>query len=113
MDGRDDRQVEKSRNWTGTESLLNPIHRELSVNTTGVSGYNRRSSERKCRRERKERKDRNKTYKAIAGPNAYASVKPCVRILYVGGTPKRLFQHRCVCIQSFYAYASVVLSIYK
>ncbi|MED6207071.1 hypothetical protein PIB30_032419 [Stylosanthes scabra] len=35
MDGRDERQVEKSRNWTGTESLFNPIHRELSVNTTG------------------------------------------------------------------------------
>ncbi|MED6198080.1 hypothetical protein PIB30_062650, partial [Stylosanthes scabra] len=37
----------------------------------------------------------------------YASVKPCVRILYVGGTPKRLFRHRCVRIQSFYAYALV------
>ncbi|MED6171174.1 hypothetical protein PIB30_038322 [Stylosanthes scabra] len=35
--------------------------------------------------------------------DAYASVKPCVRILYVGGTPKRLFRHRCVQIRSFYA----------
>ncbi|MED6131945.1 hypothetical protein PIB30_014847 [Stylosanthes scabra] len=36
MDRRDERQVEKNRNWTGTESLFNPIHRELSVNTTGI-----------------------------------------------------------------------------
>ncbi|MED6221602.1 hypothetical protein PIB30_056355 [Stylosanthes scabra] len=32
------------------------------------------------RREQKERKDRNKTLKAITGPDAYAIVKPCVRI---------------------------------
>ncbi|MED6196678.1 hypothetical protein PIB30_049609 [Stylosanthes scabra] len=36
MDGQDERQVKKSRNWMGTKSLLNPIHRELSVNTTGI-----------------------------------------------------------------------------
>ncbi|MED6146281.1 hypothetical protein PIB30_032998 [Stylosanthes scabra] len=65
------------------------------------------------RREPKERKDRNKTLKAINGPDVYTSVEPCVRILYMGGTPKRLFRHRCVPIQSLYAYASVVLSIYK
>ncbi|MED6206700.1 hypothetical protein PIB30_029313 [Stylosanthes scabra] len=40
--------------------------------------------------------------------DAYASVKPCVRSLYVGGTPKRLFRHRCVRTQSFYAYSSVI-----
>ncbi|MED6210607.1 hypothetical protein PIB30_065715 [Stylosanthes scabra] len=60
------------------------------------------------RRERKERKDRNKTYKVIAGPDAYATVEPWVRIIYVGGTPKRLFRHRCVRIQSFYAIVAVL-----
>ncbi|MED6210688.1 hypothetical protein PIB30_066476 [Stylosanthes scabra] len=46
MDGRDERQVEKSRNWTGTESLFNPIHRELSaefgVDVAGESERNER-----------------------------------------------------------------------
>ncbi|MED6188450.1 hypothetical protein PIB30_086081 [Stylosanthes scabra] len=98
----------KDRNWMGTESLFNPIHRELSVNTTGIGVHSSTfdlighedMSRFKCGevmkpvptdlagrvrsgsgwRERKERKDRNKPKRPLLEPMRTHHMEPCVRI---------------------------------
>ncbi|MED6178192.1 hypothetical protein PIB30_105259 [Stylosanthes scabra] len=80
----------------GTESLFNPIYRELSVNTTrhedmprfecgevmkpvsmDITGGVRSGSGRK---ERKERKDRKKPKRPLLEPMRTHHIEPCVRI---------------------------------
>ncbi|MED6220269.1 hypothetical protein PIB30_043302 [Stylosanthes scabra] len=101
MDGQDERQVEKNRNWTGTESLFNPIHRELSVNTTGVSGYNRRSSERKWPERAKGTKRSQQNLEGHCWTRCVRNSEAMRTRLDMGGTPKRRFRHRCVHISGF------------
>ncbi|MED6222672.1 hypothetical protein PIB30_066558 [Stylosanthes scabra] len=76
-------------------------------------GFNRKSSERKWPERVKGTKGSQQNLEGHCWTRCVCNSEAMRTHLDVGGTPKRRFRHRCVCIEGLHAYASEVFSIYN